>query len=202
MIVDRTDLIQNLKNVYVKYNAPIKEINVFGIRDESNQSDDLFNDWLGIMTSDKVYIWKGTTDPGINSLNKSGGAAHLCPGYQPDIWVIDTHAKTNPLFAHKALCSRPNLGCLPTKIWRDANKTTHKDEQEKGQSGYFGMNFHRASAVRLEQKIGLYSEGCQVTQDKKDFDFCMNLILNSQTYLTNNKATFSYMLILSGELEL
>ena len=43
------------------------------------------------------------------------------------------------------------------------------------QSGYFGINIHRASAHSTQERgltedVGRYSAGCMVIQDRDDFD--------------------------------
>jgi len=190
MIEKHPELEAILKSKYSSLNIPLDEINIFGIRYDMNQEDDVWNDKLGIMTANNIYLWIGTTDPGKKATKTSEkGAAHLCLGYHKNIWQVGIHGTHNPNFAHNALVQTGNK----VKIWRDKNKD-FKENDGFYDEGYFGINFHRASKVENVLYIGPFSAGCQVTQDVKDFEFAMNLIMNSEKYKNNNKCCFSYML--------
>lgn len=101
-----------IKELYAMHDLDVdaNEINIFGIRDEANQSLDVFNDVIGIYKRGWVAgkIFQATTDPGrYYTLNKQGGAAHLCEGFWKNIWMVGIHAAgTN--FAHEALVQRGN----------------------------------------------------------------------------------------------
>lgn len=196
MLTKRNDLYEQLMAQYVKYGVTkTKEINIFGILNEEYQDKDEWNDYLGIMIGSDVYIWKGTCNPGKKATQESEkGAAHLVYGYQEDIWVIDTHAANNPSFAHKALCSRQEAGCKPTTVWRDINKDYDKDNTDPIVSGFFGVNFHRASKIKDVDTIGSYSAGCQVTQHCADFEEILAMIEKQDCVKKNNKYKFSYLL--------
>jgi hypothetical protein len=190
MIIKKPELINKLRLKYKELSISIEEINIFGIRFEENQNQDIWNDILGIWTQHNVYCWSGTTDPGRHATEtKEGGSAHLCLGYHKDIWQTGTHCKDNPNFAHAALVQTGN----ECRIWRDVNKD-YEDNDNKIEIGYFGINFHRASKLQNVSNIGLYGAGCQVTQDIKDFEFALNLILNTEKFKSNQKCCFSYML--------
>lgn len=157
-------------------NEPVKLI---GIRDESNQAGDVLNDYFLNCFDDKnVFLSLGTTDPGIHAYaSHPEGAAHMCLGPHKKIWVIGTHAKSNPSFAHEALCSRSDRGCEPIKYWRDRNKdfiySTGDDIQADPNAG---INMHRASKISDVKTIGLYSEGCQVRVHAPDHEEMMAAI--------------------------
>ena len=195
-MVEMTRILPDLKRIYEKYNAPLAEINLFGIRHNQDQNKDVWNDVLGLMEKDTVVIWQGTTDPGKTATEtKDGGAAHLCLGYHPDIWQVGIHAATNPAFAHRALVQTGNA----CRIWRDVNRN-YVDDDNKIEEGYFGINFHRASVQKDLDTIGLYSFGCQVTRSHVDFERIMKVIMDSKTYKNNPQARFSYLLISETEL--
>lgn len=190
MITKRLELLSILRMAYDSQDIPIEEANIFGIRFPENQDQDIWNDILGIWTKHNVYCWQGTTDPGrYFTENKEGGAAHLCLGYHKDIWQVGIHGASIPAFAHAALVQTGN----ECRIWRDVNRD-YEDNDNKIETGYFGINFHRASKISNVDEIGYYSAGCQVTQDIQDFEFALNLILNTDKFKQNNKACFSYML--------
>jgi len=195
MIIQRNDLINQLKNFYKIFHGKIKEINLFGIQDETNQDKDIWNDWLGLNIDKNIWIWKGTTNPGKNSLNHEGGAAHVCYGFHEDIWIKDIHAPNNPTFSHEALCQRGWLGTKPISIWRDIDKNFIKNEHDPIQSGIdFCINFHRASLQKDVTIIGDFGAGCQVTQHAQDFIDIINLIKQTDVFKNNPKYLFSYLL--------
>jgi len=157
-------------------NEPAKLI---GIRNEDGQKDDLLNDFLLHCTDGKnVFLSLGTTDPGIHArISHPEGPAHMCLGLHKQIWVIGTHAKSNPAFAHEALCSRSDRGCQPVKYWRDRNKdfiySIGDDIQADPDAG---INMHRASKCSDIKQIGLYFEGCQGRIRASDHEAMMDAI--------------------------
>jgi hypothetical protein len=198
MIIKNPELFMKLRSYYITNNLPFSEINIFGIRYEQNQKNDIWNDILGIWTYNNCYCWDGTTDPGKHATEtKDIGAAHLCLGFHKEIWQIGIHKKSNPNFAHTALVQTGNK----VKIWRDKNKNYINDDNFADED-YFGINFHRASKYQDVLTIGNYSAGCQVTRNIKDFEFAITLITNTQQYKNNNNFKFSYMLFDYKELGL
>lgn len=186
--------IKKLKELYEKNGGTWGEVNIFGIRNEENAEADTFNDFIGIATEQVIHLFPGTTDPGIkwtqNPVTVEGvtGAAHLCLGYHKNIWMVGTHG--SGAFAHEALVQWGNV----VAVWRDVNKNYQKDEGEPIQTGWYGINCHRAAAGGVAQTIGLYSAGCQVVQRIEDFKVFMEIIKGSEKYKKNPKAPFSYML--------
>lgn len=173
MIIQPASILAQLPALYSSKKIMPREVNLFGMRDQLHQEDDVFNDRFGLWIPGRntVLITRCTTDPGYKATKeKEGGAAHLADGFHPMIWAMDMHADSLPDFRHMAFCSRQNMGCLPTKIWRDRNRDTIKDSRDDEETGYYGINGHRASVQRDVQGIGLYSYGCQVVQNAKDFE--------------------------------
>lgn len=187
--------IRDAKKLYDKFGGTWGEINIFGIRNEENAEKDQFNDLICIATDDLIHQYQGTTDPSVywtkNPMTAEGftGAAHVCEGWHQNIWRVGIHAKgTN--FAHEALIQTGNK----IRIWRDVDKDFTEDEGEPIQSGYYGINCHRASS-QLTEVIGYYSAGCQVIQRIGDFLEFMGIIKGSDVYLANPQARFSYLLV-------
>ncbi len=166
------------------------DLNIFGIR-KNNGTPNKFDDTLGCAyrTRDNgewmVHYWPGTTDPGqywlLNQLNVKGTAI-LCPGHYPSIWEIDLHAGK-----YDALCQRNG----PVKVWRDANRDSKLDMDGKTDTGYFGINMHKAG--RRSQVVEKWSAGCQVFQYEKDFNTMMTLA--DMQIATIGADTFSYTLL-------
>jgi hypothetical protein len=175
-----------INNLYLKYGIPTYDLNIFGIRDEAKQNEDIWNDWIGYFIPNKeIHFYRGTTDPGIywtiNPMDPAG-AAHLCLGYHKDIWKIDKHRGEYTALCNKWLCRN-------VRVWRDKNKdTTYEKDIDPIQSGIFGINLHRADALQLITKIGKYSAGCQVIRNPESFNALIELSQKS------NQRRFSYFL--------
>ena len=193
------DLQSKLEELYTAKKAVPREVNLFGLRDPSRQKDDVFNDYFGLWIPGRniCMVTLATTDPGVKATNENeGGAAHLDAGFQPRIWAKDMHAASVPSFAHMAFCSRKEKGCFPTRIWRDRDRDTQLGDRDVCESGYYGMNGHRASALRDEKGIGLYSYGCQVVQHKGDFD----AIMAATAEVVGMDYIYDYMILMREEL--
>jgi hypothetical protein len=180
-------------------NEPVK---IFHIRDESMQRYDVWNDKLCFIdNSNNVWISKGTTDPGSNSYHRHPeGSAHICLGWHRKVWVIDIHARSNKLFAHEALCNRPERGCRSISYFRDQNKNRIFDSSDIKLYNFVGLNCHRASAIKDAAYIGDYSDGCQVRLNIGDHLFFMSKLKEFQCVrdsLKNEKYgyLFSFLLI-------
>ncbi len=156
-----------VKNIFVDCGGEWAEVNLFGLRNEIDQKSDLFNDYIGICSGDIIRIYEGTTDPGawwtLHPVTVEGvtGAAHLCEGFHKNSWRVGIHAQGTP-FAHEALVQTGNK----VRIWRDTNND-FSDDGEPEQSGYYGINIHRAG-LDDPNKIWKYSAGCQVIKNHKD----------------------------------
>jgi len=198
MPTERPDLYNTFQVLKERHSVPDLEVLPFGVRYMYGTDKDLFKDYLGCEYNGHLYIWHGTTDPGVEATRqKEGGAAHLVLGFHPEIWRVRYHAQSVPTFTHLALCQP---GKSPIKIWRDSNRNYKYDHGEPIQSSkVFYINFHRAS-IHILQHIGPYSYGCIVTQDKRDFDFFMNIVINSNMYKSNHNCDFSFLLLSSKEL--
>lgn len=182
--------ISHFKRIYEKNNVKWDEVNIVGIRNENDQEDDIFNDFIGIITDDIFNMYIGTTDPGAYWTKNGGsnadnlGVAHLCLGLHKDSYMVGFH------YDNEAMVQRGNV----VNIWRDKNKNFVQDEKEIFH-GYFGINIHRAGISTIYNTIGKWSAGCQVIQKNSDFNEFMSIIKNSNKYKQNPVAKFSYFLI-------
>ena len=178
-MIQRNDLYPQLMEKFEAVGMQNEPVKLIGIRDEAGQKDDVINDYLIHCTDgENVFVSLGTTDPGIHALvSHPEGPAHMCLGLHEKIWVIGTHAKSIPSFAHEALCSRPDRGCKPIRYWRDRNKdfiySTGDDIQADPNAG---INMHRASKISDIKQIGLYFEGCQGRIHAADHEAMMDTI--------------------------
>lgn len=178
------DRAQCLKDTYLKYGIPVSPFNIFGIRNEEKQKEDIWNDWIGYFTNTDFQIYKGTTDPGIywtvNPMNRLG-TAHMCLGYHKKIWTVGKHQGK-----YTALCN--TWKCLPTKVWRDFDKDTIQDANEKIEKSWIGLNLHKSNDLAIMTKIGKYSAACQVLVDHDNFEKLL------QSAIASKQLWFDYFL--------
>ena len=159
-------------------------LNIVGIRNDDARAD-YFDDTIMVIYRKKqggdlrVKAWPATTDPGITyAMHRFGGEAGtaiLVPGQYRGVYKLDTHAKGRRS-AHRALCQR--LGNV--KVFRDRTLNgIHDFKATKMQTGSFGINIHRSSPHnkgREDETIGAWSAGCQVFQNKTDFDEFLRIV--------------------------
>jgi hypothetical protein len=161
---------KEVKEYYIKHGATWEDVNIFGLRNEENQDEDIFNDYLCVAFNNSIYKFEATCDPGKywtllgGAISNRIGVAHICYGYHKDVYIKGYHR------GKKALVQRGNK----ISIWRDKNKNYQQDIDEQPMKGYFGVNIHGTSHKPI--RIGKWSAGCLVI--KRDFDFMefMNLI--------------------------
>lgn len=165
-------------------------LNIIGIRTNhqnivTNQYDDII---LVIYKEKGVQnhkMYQMTTEPGKHfmqeSLGNTKGTAILVPGQYRSCWTIDKHRNK-----YYALCQ-----CGKVKVYRDGNFDNVYDLlPEKIDEGYFGINIHRSNEAYTRQTIDMYSAGCQVFNNPKDFKEFMDLCYK-QKELYGNKFTYT-----------
>ena len=150
-------------------------LNYVGIRDTSgvNKFNDLF-----------VLFWKyrgrwssfwrpGTTDPGTYWLKKPinvDGTAVLKEGQYRGAWQLGRHRGE-----YNALVQRKEVTVI-----RDANKDGVIDlDAGTEQTGFFGINHHRANAKNESTQVDKWSAGCQVTADPHLYDVFIKICQES-----------------------
>lgn len=183
-----------LNKGYVYFERGLYNLNIIGVRANNNNEitnvyDDILlleykngNNWQRIM-------YPITTEPGDYYMRKKlgnpKGTAILVPGQYRGCWMIGKHnGKYNAL-----------VQCKPVKVYRDGNKDNIYDlNPETIKEGIFGINIHRSNEGFTRETIDMYSAGCQVFSDPKDFrnfmDICkkqMNIYGNSFTYTLINE---------------
>ena len=167
-------------------------LNIIGIRNVSDQVDNLFDDtlFLAYKVDDRFNVqqFDMTTQPGSyymkNPLNKLGTAI-LAPGQYKGAYTIGLHQGK-----YKAL---RQSGLL--KIYRDNDRDTVYDYENLTDSLNDGINIHKAG--RASKKIDNWSAGCQVLAYSADFDILMSLSKRSAK-LYGDK--FTYTLLLSTDI--
>ena len=159
--------------VFENDNKPLN-INYVGIRDTSGVNK--FNDWL-------VLFWKykgqwssfyrpATTDPGTYWLNNPmnvEGTAILKEDQYRGAWKLGKHK------GYDALVQRKEVTVI-----RDGNKDGILDLAGYEETGFFGINHHRANAKNESTQVDKWSAGCQVTSDPHLYDIFIQLCKESE----------------------
>ena len=181
-----------LNKGYLVYNQPNK-LNVVGIRTKSNSSSTSFDDYIAYFYYDDKgrligKVAPATTDPSGYYLRDNpmvrSGTAILKSGQYKDAYVIGTHDDK-----YTALVQRG----APVTVIRDNDRNDLLNFFADTQTGYFGINIHRASRGKNNVNIvGPDSAGCQVFRDEADFNEMMRLAQVSKAKYGNK---FTYTLI-------
>ena len=168
---------------YIIYDEPY-QLNIVAIRNKETSPTE-FDDNLYVFWNDDNLKWEGyeytfTTDPStyyfnhpIGSYKGIGATAVLPSGQYIDAWKIGSHkGQYTALVQAKELC-----------IYRDYDRNAYLDlNDEDIVCGNYGINIHRAKAGGADdgqgttKEIGLYSAGCQVFANNRDFDQFLGLV--------------------------
>jgi len=151
------DPILIMKNIYRNFGADWGEVNIMGVRNESDPGE--WNDFFLVNIGDFLGKYEGTTDPGVYYTKKplkSDGAFHLCYGFHKNLWGIGFHRGYQAL-VQKGKC----------KGWRDKNKNFKNDDNiyviKKS-----AINFHHGYSTPGD--ISKHGAGCQVIRNKESYE--------------------------------
>jgi hypothetical protein len=167
--------IDQLKEALARKEAPFftgeLNLNLIGIRAKDLQPN-AFNDVLCVVYEQNerpvLETYPITTDPGLyyrrNPIHVDGTAI-LAPGHYPRCWAIGMHRGKYPALVQRGLMT----------VYRDNNKNPALDTGVRTQTGYFGINLHRASENKYTLAVDKWSAGCQVFASADDFAQVMAL---------------------------
>jgi len=166
------------------------DLNIIGERNPEGEADK-FDDWIHVIYRVRgVWNWHAyacTTDAGmyyLKSYNMPSGTAILChPQQMRGVYSLDLHKAR-----YEALCQRNGT----VDVWRDRNRDHIHDMMGDIDTGYFGINIHKAGKNSVI--VGKWSAGCTVIQHQDDFDEFIKLCKMQVKH--NNFDTFTYTLIL------
>lgn len=174
---------------YTLFTAPY-QLNIVGMRNR-NMISNTFNDEIVVFYKDDAGAWvehsfSATTLPGVywlrNPMNKNGTAI-LMPGQYKDSHQTGLHRRK-----YRALIQKS-----PVKVLRDNDRNGFANvKTPTTETGFFGINIHRADSAFKSLKIGKYSAGCQVFANPKEFDLFMQLADNHKKLHGNS---FTYTLL-------
>lgn len=165
------------------------DLNLIGVR-SLNRAPGQFDDRFYVIYKE-LGEWiqedyECTTDPSMEQhLNptNSKGVAILKAGQYRGVWRLDMHRGK-----YMALCQR---GAVVT-VWRDRNRDGTANHV-RPDTGYFGINCHRAHPYKLVDTTKNYSAGCQVIRSPADWARLLSLCyLQSENGLGQS---FTYTLL-------
>ncbi len=169
-------------------------MNIIGIRAIDAQAN-TFNDFICLLYQHggqwHVKAYPATTDPGVyyrENPENVKGTAIVVPGQYPICWQLGKHQGK-----YDALVQR---GKITVYRDNDTDQTLDLDPSTK-ESGFFGINCHRANKTSTSTSVGKWSAGCQVLASPDDFEQFMNLCRDSAKYYGPR---FTYTLLLESEL--
>lgn len=172
------------------------DLNIIGVRNMSSKEANLFDDEIHIIYKERGF-WideygPATTEPGKYYLahknyRKDGVAILKCPQQIRGGYILGAHGKTG----YEALVQRR----APVTVIRDPDMDGELDYDGKEDTGYFGINIHRASLKGngVTAAVDVWSAGCQVWQDVRDFQRMLELCYIQRERL--GYETFTYTLI-------
>ena len=166
------------------------DLNIIGERNPAGAVD-MFDDWLHVCYKESgKWVWhafKCTTDAGRHWL-KNHNTAILCHNRQyRSAYLLGLHRGQ-----YEALVQRG----AAVSVWRDRNGDDVHDYGQNEETGYFGINIHRASAHRETETVGRYSAGCQVIADPREYDIFMSLC--RRQVAETGYESFSYTLLMGS----
>jgi hypothetical protein len=149
-------------------------LNLIGVR-QDNPIPNRFNDEFYVIYEVggewTIHKFPFTSLAGTYWLNKPSrpqGTAILCHDKQyRSCWQLGLHRGK-----YEALVQTGG----EMSVWRDNNKDDHADYDCPVETGYFGINCHRASRDRQSVSVDRYSAGCQVLANPSHFRILMSLV--------------------------
>jgi hypothetical protein len=175
---------------YIVYKEPLK-LNVVGVRNGATTSVNFDDEIAFFYYNEKGKligkVCPATTDPSVDYLKnpmRRDGTAILKSGQYVDTYKIDFHNGK-----YLALTQR----LRPVTVIRDNDRNDLLNFFEDTDTGFFGINIHRASRNKNDVSvIGPDSAGCQVFQNEQDFNEMMAAATVSSAKYGNK---FTYTLL-------
>ena len=174
---------------YATFEKHDYDLNLIGIRSKNRRADAFDDVFLCIYKEKGLWIqerYKCTVDAGaywLENPSRSSGTAILKAGQYRGVWKLDLHKGI-----YQALCQR---GAEVT-VWRDDNKDLIHDHRQQ-ETGWFGINCHRANQWSIVDQVGKYSAGCTVIQHPADF--ARLIVLCKMQQMAGLGHTYTYTLL-------
>lgn len=167
---------------------------ILGVRsaaDMPGKFDDKFYEFVGEKC---IRVMTGTTNPGLTILShyekysKAGAAVVKSDEWYYGLWKYGMHKGKMPALLQ--------LGSEIT-VYRDGDKDNKAEELGKPIKGWFGINFH-TNTYNWDEKnmrqhtddIGAWSAGCQVPNDRVQFEEAMKYYAEASRLGTQKVVTY------------
>ena len=187
--LENTLAVMNNKGYRVYENDAGFDLNIVGIRTrelKANRFDDFISVFYRMHDEWIFNVFRCTTDPGTYWLNNpmsNLGTAILKEGQYPSAYRVGKHRGR-----YAALIQNS-----PLTVIRDAGRDDILDlNSGVEESGFFGINIHRASAHHESVQVDKWSAGCQVLCDPNQYDFFLKLCRRGRKAFGNR---FTYTLL-------
>jgi len=173
------------------------DLNIVGIRTKelvANRFDDFITVFYRMNGEWIFNVFKCTTDPGAYWLENPEemsklGTAILKEGRYPKAYRIGKHRGKYVALVQNS----------PLTVIRDANRDRVLDlDSGTEESGFFGVNIHRASARHESVQVDRWSAGCQVLCDPNQYEFFIKLCRQGEAAFGNS---FTYTLLNEKDFE-
>jgi hypothetical protein len=169
-------------------------LNIIGVR-TGDESSNRFNDFIALAYKANgewnLDTFEVTTDPGLYWLNHPmnlKGTAILAADQHKGCYKLGLHqGKYTALVQAKAV-----------PVYRDRNLDNVVDDRGKLDTGFHGINIHRASSKHQSKQVDRWSAGCQVFADPFDFGSFIKLCEKSASLYGSR---FTYTLIEEKDLQ-
>jgi hypothetical protein len=170
-------------------------LNIIGVRNSDGQPNK-FDDAMFVLWRYggewNMRRFRITTEPGRaylgQKMGNTKGTAILKPNQYRGCWSVGKHRNK-----YTALVQ---VG--PVTVYRDTDKDGKPEtDGMKEDTGYFGINIHRASEAHESATVDNWSAGCQVFANPIEFDEFMDLVLSAEAIWGNR---FTYTLLESKDL--
>jgi hypothetical protein len=173
---------------YVIYTRPY-QLNIWGFRSDqtrANSFDDEIHVFYKTTTNWEYHIFKATTDPGtywLYSPMHPQGTAILVAGQYVNAYELGIHRGKYLALTQKGKVT----------VMRDYNRDSTLDFfNGRPDTGYFGINIHRANITGATRSVDNHSAGCQVFANIWDFDRFISMCQKHRSIYGNS---FAYTLV-------
>lgn len=173
---------------FVVFESQDWDLNIIGERNPAGETNE-FDDWIHVLYLENgEWQWHAflcTTDPGRHWLENGNTAILVHNRQYRGVYMLGLHRGK-----YEALVQRGG----EVTVWRDRNKDLIHDFDVDTESGYFGINIHRANSEFKSQSVNRYSAGCQVIADPEEYSIFIELCKKQISEIGVDR--FSYTLLL------
>lgn len=176
--------LKQLKDRLAKFNYQWLPFQLIGIRSKEDKINE-FDDHLYLVDGDKLFIFTGTTNPGVywhQNFDNKKGVAVLKPGQYIDCWQLGKHRGIYTAWTQ----------AKPVTVCRDNDKDNKSECNGVEEKGLFGINIHRSSENAISKWIDKWSAGCQVFSNGAQYKAFIEI---SQQKVKQGTKFFSYTLL-------